>query len=83
MEARIRLDKTRTEAGIRIMVDLTYVPVNGEVAKLAESLGYTKRAYDNYVAFATTAAELDAVRNPMIELMKMGLIVDGSNVKIG
>lgn len=83
MEARMKLDKIRTEKGIRVMVDLTYVPVNGEVAKLAESLGYTQRMLNNYVAYATTPAELDAIRNPMIELMKKGLIVDGSNVRIG
>jgi hypothetical protein len=83
MEARIRLSKEKTTSGIRVMVELTYVPVNGEVAQLAESLGYKKLAFDNYVAYATTPAELDAIRNPMIELMKKGLIVDGSNVRIG
>jgi len=83
MEARIRLEKNKTEKGIEIKVVLTYVPVDGEVAKLAESLGYKKMAFDTFWGIATTAQELDTIRKPMVDLMAKGLIIDGTNVKIG
>jgi hypothetical protein len=83
MKARMTLSKIKTESGIRITVELTYVEVGSEVAKTAESLGYKKMAVDTYWGVATSPAELDRLRNPMIELFKKGLIVSGSNVQQG
>jgi len=76
MEAKMSIEQFRIEnAANYAIIKLTFVKVDGEVAKLATELGFKKMAFNSFWMRVNNNEEFAKYRNPFIDMIKNGTIV--------